>query len=262
MSLFRFTPGQTAREIPGGTWNALVDGEERDAKRGPGNVRGPEEGGFVVPPSPCRLQIVNRSGVAVPTGGVLKVTGVHVDPSTEFGAEYAGPIFTGDKPVAGDLQQTIMIVSEPIRVDGVGWATIAGAAFAKVNITNAGHNFAMPNAAVEEFESDSAAGYPIVWKETATGADKWAVVLLGGGSIGSPLRRFQATSTISAATGLTDADWGSGTIQVLADDGTSDGAPQPATNSYFDSFDNKSVGWCDISKSPPAIVSVGCTVGP
>lgn len=78
----------------------------------------------------------------------------------------------------------------------------------------------------------------------------------------SILRRFQATSSISAATGLTDDDWGSGTIQVLADDGSNDGSPLSATNSFFDSFDNKSVGWCDISKEPPAIVSVGCTVGP
>lgn len=257
MSLFRFTPGQTAREIPGGTWNALVDGEERDAKRGPGNVRGPEGGGFVVPPNPCRLPIVNRSDAAVPTGGVLKVTGVHVDPSLAFGAEYAGPMLTGDKPVVGDLSQTIVIASEPIRIDGVGWATIAGAAFAKVNITNAGHNFAKPKATVAEFDSDGGGVYPIIWKEATTGVDKWAVVLLTGA--GSSLRWGEATSAISATTAW--GSFGSGNVQPKDPAGSNDGAPIAVENRFWDSFDNKSIVCYDEKFDPPRIVSVGCTPG-
>lgn len=76
------------------------------------------------------------------------------------------------------------------------------------------------------------------------------------------LRRFKATSTIAAASGMAATAWGIGTAQLYDDEGVAEGSPsREIRNPFWDSFLNGSVGWVDISKTPPAVVSVGCTVG-
>jgi hypothetical protein len=74
------------------------------------------------------------------------------------------------------------------------------------------------------------------------------------------LRRFRATSTIAAATGLPATTWGVGIAQIYDDDGLPDGAPKAIANPFKDGFPNSSGGWVDISKTTPVIVSVGCTL--
>lgn len=176
MSLYRFTPGEKANQIPGRTWNRLVDGEERDSRRGPPSVRGPEGGSEGENPSPARVLLKNDSGSDAPTGGVLKLTGVVHEPAVEIGCEYSGPIFTGDTPAANE--QHVAILSEPIADGFLGWGVIPNAAWAKVNVSDAGHTYAKPKASVDELESDAGTGFPIIWKESGTGAGKWAVVSL------------------------------------------------------------------------------------
>lgn len=74
------------------------------------------------------------------------------------------------------------------------------------------------------------------------------------------LRRFRATSTIAAATGLPRTTWGIGVAQLYDDDGLPDGVPKQIANPFKDGFPNSSGGWVDISKVTPVIVSVGCTL--
>ncbi len=77
------------------------------------------------------------------------------------------------------------------------------------------------------------------------------------------LCRGMAVTLISAATGFTPADRGSGDVQFYADDtGLADGDPVEVSNQFFDSFVDRSVLWCDRSKDPPEVISVGCTEVP
>lgn len=258
MSLYRFTPGEKANQIPGRTWNRLVDGEERDSRRGPPSVRGPEGGSEGENPSPARVLIKNDSGSDAPTGGVLKLTGVVHEPADEPGCEYSGPIFTGDTPAANE--QHVAILSEPIADGFLGWGVIPNAAWAKVNVSDEDHEFAQPKASVAELVSSASVGFPIIWKELGTGADKWAVISLVKPGVGSSLRWGQATSAISAATGWAAADRGSGTVQFYDDDGDPDGDPVDVESMFWDSFDDDSVVCVDTSFDPARVVSVGCTV--
>lgn len=184
MSLYRFRPGETAREIPGRTWNALVEGEERDRAKGRANIRGPQGGEEGDNPGPSRVLVRNNTSEEVPTGGVLRLVGVQFEPAVEPGCEYAGPLFTTETPAADNQDQHVAIAFEPIAPDCIGWATIPNACWAKVNVSDAGHTHAKVKASVAELESGTS-GYPIIWKETGTGAGKWAVVKIGGGGSGS-----------------------------------------------------------------------------
>jgi hypothetical protein len=176
--LERMTPGQSIDGIPGRTWNAFVDGEIRDRAKGPPNIRGPQGTAQAQPPNPARVMVKNGSENDVPTGGVLTLSDVLFNPADRGGPEYSGPVFLADIPEADNDSQTVVIAWEPIKVNAVGQATLAGCAFCKLLINAEGHTFAKPKASVDELESDASTGFPIIWKETGTGADKWAVVSL------------------------------------------------------------------------------------
>ncbi len=198
--LKRLQPGEYSDGIPGKTWNALVDGEVRDRAKGPPNIRGPQGGNDSDSPNPVRVLVKNDSGSEVPTGGVLRLTGVAQEPADFPGCEYAGPIFTGETPEDDDPDQQVAVIAEPVSDGFLQWGAIAGAAWAKVNVTDAGHAFAKPKASVDELESDASTGFPIIWKEIGTGTGKWAVV-----SLAAPIKSFNVIHALAKGA-VTDTD--------------------------------------------------------
>lgn len=259
--LKRLQPGEYSAGIPGKTWNALVDGEERRRASGPPNSRGPQGGDYGDPASPARVLIKNDSGSEVPSGGVLKLTGVAQEPADFPGCEYTGPIFTGETPEADDHDQHIAILTEPVSPGFFGWGIIPNSWWANVNVSDEAHTFAKAKASVDELESDASTGFPIIWKESGTGAGKWAVVSLVKPG-GSSLRWGEATTTVSAATGWAAADRGAFMIQFYDDAGATDGSPVAGANLYPTAFDNGSVCCVDTSFTPVRLVSVACNLMP
>lgn len=258
-NLKRLQPGEYSDGIPGKTWNALVDGEERRRASGPPNSRGPQGGDYGEGASPARVLIKNDSESEVPTGGVLKLTGVAQEPEDFPGCEFSGPIFTGETPEDDNPDQHIAILTEPVSPGFFGWGIIPNSWWAKVNVSDADHTFAKAKASVDELESDASTGFPIIWKESGTGAGKWAVVSLAKPG-GSSLRWGQADGAISAATGWAEADRGTGSVQFYDDAGDPDGDPVDVESMYWDAFDDASVVCVDTSFTPARVVSVGCTV--
>lgn len=79
------------------------------------------------------------------------------------------------------------------------------------------------------------------------------------GGKGSSLQLFRSTSTITAATGLLEADRGSGTVQPINNaTGEDDGDPITISNPGFDSFAENSIGHMNKDTTPPLVVSVFC----
>lgn len=83
----------------------------------------------------------------------------------------------------------------------------------------------------------------------------------GGG--GSSLQKAYATTAITAATSLLEADYGGGTAQLINNQtGVDEGDPIDIDNPGFNAFDVRSLMWLNMSTSPPQIVSVFCDAAP
>ena len=82
----------------------------------------------------------------------------------------------------------------------------------------------------------------------------------GAAANSSAVQLFKATTGITAAVGLLEADRGTGTVQPL-DNATGEvsGDPIDIANPAFDAFTENSVGWMNISNSPPLLMTVFCT---
>ncbi len=166
--------GQELAGIPASGWNGFVDTYHKVAQwpaTGNGSGQATADDRSVI------VLLVNGSGSDVPQGGVLKLATPVATPTDRAEVVLEGLAFNGDTPGADDPNQHIAIACEPIADEGVGYGFIPNATWAKVNVSDAGHKFAKPKASVAELESGGS-GYPIIWKESGTGAGKWAVVSL------------------------------------------------------------------------------------
>lgn len=190
----QFYVGEPVTEFPAGTWNQLVRGEMRDRAKGETPALFPG----IEPWSAVKAYITNTSDDPVPVGGVLKISSVLVTPTTNSQTVFDGLQFVGETPSASDPDQHIVVLIEPVKVNRAGWGVIPNATWAKVNVSDAGHNFAQPKASVDELESSGTVGYPVIWKESGTGAGKWAVVSLCKSSSATLIIGL-VTSTIAVA---------------------------------------------------------------
>lgn len=196
-NLKRLQQGASLQQIPGRTWNALVAGEERDRQKGPQINKGPEGGDAGDVPSPVRVGLYNDSGGDVPAGGVLKLSSPLNEPANDIATIFDNLAFVCDVPAANE--QHVAICSEPIPDGAMGHGVIPGAAWAKVNVGDADHTYAKPKASTAELESDGSAGFPIIWKESGTGAGRWAVVSLSKPG-GVNIIHGQAVGAVSGGT--------------------------------------------------------------
>lgn len=196
--LKKFQIGESVGEFPARTWNALVRGEERDRARAAEFAARLDS---IESWSSVRVLVRNDSGSLVPAGGVLKLSGVLVEPSDQPSTVFDGPMFTGATPTAAAPDQHLAVMIEPTKDKYAGYGIVPGAVWAKVNVSNVAHQFAQPKAAVDELESSDSSGYPIIWKEGGAGAGKWAVVALQRPSRGNVLY-----AQVNEASGVTPGD--------------------------------------------------------
>jgi hypothetical protein len=145
-------------------------------------------GGPQTAPEPAQniVLIKNTSGQDVPMCGVLGISGVEIDPSggnltgtadaDKRAREFVSrPVLTGVTPTTAHAE-SFVVTLEPIANNKIGRAAVGGAFACKVNVTNASHRFATAkNDDGSQLQSAACGVLQLVWKETGTGANKWAV---------------------------------------------------------------------------------------
>lgn len=149
----------------------------------------------------------NDTGQPVPRWGVLAISGVVINPTTNDNARRSFeemPCVSGDTP-SESTGARFVIAIEPIAPGKIGRVAAAGVVQAKVQILDAGHASAQPKAGSRtELESAEKGPAQILWAAGAGGVT-WALVRFGGGGGGSEIR-----------VGKVDVDWPIGECATVA----------------------------------------------
>ncbi len=249
-NLKKLPKGPLTGPFPGDTFNALIDGENRDRQKA-GNMFPPDAPGAR---SSVVVRLVWQGEDDLPPGSVVALGSVLFEPDDSPEAPFRGLQFNCNAPT-GDGDK-LAITKCPIPAGGAGYGHVRQAAWAKVNVTDADHEFAE---AVEDetvLQSADSGEFTILWKESGTG-EKWAVVLLGGGGV-SAFRWAEIVTTVTAGTW---AGPGSGTVQYKRKSGgamVNDGPAVTVANWWPREF---LAGWyakVDPSADPPEILVATC----
>ena len=190
----RIEPGPLRGQISARAWNRAQDaadivlGQSAD-----GAAEGPSAG----PPAYTGILAQNSTTGVVNRWGVLSVAGVVFTPSGATGSATQQfqdqPVLSGGLPTGGSA---FVVAVEPIAAGKIGRVAVAGVVQAKINITDAGHGFAKAkDGDLTQLSSADTGDAQILWKESGTGASKWAIVRFGGaaGSAGSRLGKVTGT---------------------------------------------------------------------
>lgn len=201
---------QTLKQFPGGTWNALVEGELRD--RVP-KKQLQQPAPFALP-STVLVQLIWLGSTSVPPGSVVVLT----DPPREYGDDPSVPFSTLQfkciAPTTATLDSPFAITTTPLDVltgkKSMGWGYIPNACWAQVSINDAGdESLELANASTR-LQSSSGGRVPIIWKPSGTGV-KWCIVQL---PLQGGIRFARVTTEISAATNQLTANWGTGAVKL------------------------------------------------
>jgi len=177
----RVEPGQPIRTA----FSAAARNRAQDAADAVlGQRPGFEADGVQGPSSPfTSVMCRNDTGSDVPLWGVMAITGVAITPSGPTGAatsSYQGqPVIVGVAPTTGT--QALCVAVEPIKDEGVGRVAVHGVVQVKLEVINESHSFARCKASTAELVSEWGGPAQILWKETGTGAEKWALARIGSG---------------------------------------------------------------------------------
>ncbi|MGD9632648.1 MAG: hypothetical protein AB7I57_18300 [Pirellulales bacterium] len=189
----KIRPGERLEGYPIDSHNQLVE-RDYELRRALATIDDPRRPKIK---SPVHVTIVWDATDPVEPGRPVKLGAAVFDPATDPSSPFSGLVFHANVLSALDTTRAIAITTQriPGGGTGVGEAIIPQAYWVKVNVTNATHTFAKVITGGTIFDSDAAATYPILWKQSGTG-EKWAVVLLQAASTTSvdpPLRRFELT---------------------------------------------------------------------
>lgn len=197
----RLPVGKTIKTIPGGTWNQFVGLLEREGQLGrhPGAAN---DQSAVAPPHACFVRVINKSGADVPEFGILGINQPGFTPPTISGDNTADEAVLHQlliecvEATEADHAEAFVITREPIANDEVGMAAIVGATWARVNVTDANHEFAtVENSYSDRLKSAAAGVAKILWKQSGTG-EKWTVLMMGGSGASGPIMWGQTSSLI------------------------------------------------------------------
>lgn len=212
----RVEPGQPVRTaFSAGAWNRAQDAADVVLGQRDGfDADGPIYGSAPYTALPCK----NVSGQTVPRWGVLAITGLEVAPTGVTGpatAQYEqSPVLRGSTPTTS-TNDLFGVAVEPIANNAIGRLAVDGLVQVKLEVRNTADATAGPKASTSELQSGGN-GAAIIYKESGTGADKWALVRIGAG------RGTVRLGTVAAT-------WSKGataTVTQQAGDGT---ALSPAT---------------------------------
>ena len=173
----RIEPGQSvATAMSARTWNRFCDAADivlRDRYTVNAQAAGANSYAANI------VFIKNDSNADVGRFGVLGISGVETDPtaSAQAAAQFAErPVLTGTTPTTASYSEQFCVTIEPIADGAIGRAAVSGVFACKVNVTDADHQFAdVKNNDRTQLESVDCGVCQLLWKESGTGANKWAL---------------------------------------------------------------------------------------
>lgn len=176
--LQRIHPGIKLHGIDSATWNRFADATQKTERTAipPTTATGQSGRGYG-----CHCLIDNQSGGGRSAGEIVKIADPIVSANANPDAVYHGVHFKGTEPDAACEGGWPVAVLQSASIAGEIGAAVGvflGATWAKVNVTDAAHEYAVPAATLFVLQSDASKGARILWKQAGTG-EKWAVVLLG-----------------------------------------------------------------------------------
>jgi hypothetical protein len=202
----RIEPGQKlASAISARAWNRAQDAADIVLGERTGfGAEGPQ--GLAAPFTslPCK----NMTATGVDRWGVLRISGVEITPTGPTGPATSQfqtlPVLKGNLPTTG-TNDVFAVAVEPIPTNGIGRVAVDGLVQVKLDVLNEADATAGPKAgSVAELQTGGG-NATIVWKESGTGAGKWALVRIGGrgmrlGTISSTWTKGQ-TATVTEQNG-------------------------------------------------------------
>lgn len=165
-------------------------------------------GGTLASPEPARNIVLlrNDSGSDIPRWGVLEVSGVVFDPSSNDASKASfedQPVIVGVTPT--DAAKPFAIAVEPIPKASIGRVALSGVVQAKIEVVSESHLAAKSKGSSSEIQSADDGPAKILWKSSGTGGGKWCLVVLGGGGGGGGGARF----------GEVSAAWNKGAVATV-----------------------------------------------
>jgi hypothetical protein len=127
---------------------------------------------------------------------------------------------SGGLPTGGS---SFVVAVEPIAAGKIGRVAVAGVVQAKINVVSESDTFATAkDGDLTQLTSASSGEATILWKESGTGASKWAIVRFGGAG-GASIRLGKVTGTWSKNATASVTHWKGDGSQAVT------GASGPAT---------------------------------
>jgi hypothetical protein len=142
---------------------------------------------------------VNRWGVMSVAGVVFTPSGATGNATQQFQDQ---PVLSGGLPTGG---QSFVVAVEPIAAGKIGRVAVAGVVQAKINVVSESDAFATAkDGDLTQLTSSSSGEATILWKESGTGAGKWALVRFGAaGAAGIRLGKVSGTWSKGSTTTVT-----------------------------------------------------------
>lgn len=266
---FRFTPGQKIRSLPGESLNRLFDFIDARGSLGP-----PPGPGDRIRPADTPILVVpvkNMTGAALVERAIVGIDQSAFTPPDIVGDEdeanvavLSGVPVEAVEPDGTSHRNRWAVVLAPIAADAAGFAVISGVVWARVDVTEESHAFAVPATGDTKYLASASGGAPIWYRkkqdETPSTGKQWALVLLGGGGGGSNIRFARVTTAFSAASGPLEADWADGAVKFQDDStGELDADATNCKNSWIDqSWVEDAQVVVDTGYTPPRIVNGTC----
>jgi len=218
MSDGRVTPGPIKGQLSARALNRAQEAANIVLGQRPnGTADGPSAG-----PAPyTSILAKNNTTGSVRRWGVLSVAGVVFTPSGATGNATQQfqdqPVLSGGLPTGGS---SFVVAVEPIAAGKIGRVAVAGVVQAKINVVSESDTFATAkDGDLTQLSSASSGEATILWKESGTGAGKWAIVRFGAaGAAGIRLGKVTGTWSKNATASVTQ--WkGDGSYQVTGPSG-------------------------------------------
>jgi len=199
----RIKPGPLRGQISARAWNRAQDAADivlgdRYGQAGEAQIDGPK------PYTPILAR--NSTTGTVNRWGVLSVAGVVFTPSGATGNATQQfqdqPVLSGGLPTGGS---SFVVAVEPIAAGKIGRVAVAGVVQAKINVVSESDTFATAkDGDLTQLTSASSGEATILWKESGTGAGKWAIVRFGAaGAAGIRLGKVTGTWSKNATASVT-----------------------------------------------------------
>lgn len=195
--------GSLVQEFPAGSFNKLVQ-DYRNRRAQPPERTEKTLGAFGVGPRVI-VFIANESGADVEPGQILGIDGPSFDLTDDANQVYAPPVVKGVTPTLADHSDAFVITLDHIEDGKVGPAVLSGLAWVRLNVNSESDTHAkVKDADSSQLDSSTSGPAIIKFKESGTGADKWALVKLGSGAENFRLIRGESVGNQSGGTILID----------------------------------------------------------